>query len=100
MTKPIVAGLILINLILGALVWMRLGGTRPAYADIGSATHDYTTVAGFMNNGDVIFILDSATGVLATVGIDANGRITGAAAARNVANDLARLAPPTRTPAR
>jgi hypothetical protein len=91
MARWIVAGLVVLNLVLGAGVWMRLGGERKAYGQIGAVKPDFASVSGFTNNATTIFLLEVSTGRLAAVQVDITGRRIAPVSSRNVADDLARL---------
>ena len=91
MSRWIVAGLVLLNLMLGAAVWMRVGGESKAYAQIGAVPRDYATVSGFTNNASTIFLLETSTGRLAAVQVDITGRRIAPVSSRNVADDLQRM---------
>jgi hypothetical protein len=91
MASWIVAGLVVLNLILGASVWMRVGGEKKAYGQIGAVPTDFATVSGFTNNATTIFLLDGSTGRLAAVQVDLLGRKIVPVGVRNVADDLRRL---------
>jgi hypothetical protein len=91
MSKWIVAGLVMLNLVLGAGVWMRVGGEKQAYGQIGAARANFATVSGFTNNASTIFLLDVSNGRLAAVQVDITGRRIQPVASRNVADDLQRL---------
>ena len=90
MTRWIVAGLIVVNLLLGAGVYLRLGGETPAKAQIGGGMRNLATVAGQANNQSIVYILDVNTGIL--VAMDNNpGQGVKFLARRDVAQDLKRI---------
>jgi hypothetical protein len=70
----IVAGLVVLNGILGVGVYQRLG-ERQAQAQIGAARLDVVSIAGVSNGQTVIYLLDANSGILLARRIDvANGR--------------------------
>ncbi len=69
MARWIVAGLVVLNLVLGVGVYLRIGGEKAAYAQIG-AGRSYVTVAGTINNDNIIYVLESSTGRLAAIRVN------------------------------
>ena len=70
MARWIVAGLVVLNLLLGMGIYLRLGGERTAQAQIGAANGDVAAIAG--NNGQttIIYVLQASTGKLAAIRYD------------------------------
>jgi hypothetical protein len=90
MARWIVAGLIVLNLILGAGIYLRFG-EKTAQAQIGRPAGDFATVAGQANGFSVIYILDVNNGVLAALQPDIASRSIKRVAVRNVGDDIKRL---------
>jgi hypothetical protein len=90
MTRWILAGLIVLNVLLGAGVYMRLA-ERSATAQIGAAKSDFAVVAGANNGGGIIYIMDATSGRILAIRTDPVNRQVSLAAARNIADDLARF---------
>jgi len=90
MARWIVAGLVVLNAILGISVYMHLGGDKTAFGQIGGSARDYVTVAGYSGGDTIIYVLEPSTGRLAAL---KNGllekRVT-VVAARNITQDFAR----------
>ena len=92
-TKWIVAGLVVLNGILGLAVWQHLGGERTALAQ-SAIRHDVLTVAGLTNGNANFYMFDTNGGVLLVVRPDANGKKLNPVAQRNVGDDFLRLKAP------
>ncbi len=89
MAKWIVAGLIVLNLLLGMGIYMRLGGERTAQAQIGAARGEIEEVAGSMaNNTTTVYILQVTTGKLAALQIDPVKKTTTVVAQADVSRAL------------
>lgn len=89
MARWIVAGLMVLNLVLGAGVYLRM--EQKAQAQIGRKASTYATVAGQSANTSIIYVLDVSTGNLAALKSDVlNGKVT-LVARRNVAEDIKHL---------
>lgn len=85
----IVAGLVLLNGMLGVGVYQRLAEPK-ANAQIGVARTDIAAVAGPANGATIIYLLDVNSGGLVALRMDiANNRID-RVAVRNVGADLRR----------
>ena len=89
MARWIVAGLIVLNLILGVGVYLRLG-EKTAQAQVGRIG-DFAIVAGQANGASVIYILNDNDGWLAAVQTDVVGRQVKRVALRNVGDDIKRM---------
>jgi len=69
-TKMVVAGLVAVNVLLGAALVARFGiAERPAYAQLGGGA-PYHAVGGVIRNMTTIFVFDPATGTIAVVQCD------------------------------
>jgi len=90
MARWIVAGLVILNVVLGVSVFMRVGGEKTAYAQIG-AGKSYVTVAGTINNDDIIYVLESSTGRLVAIKVNPVDRKVTLAASKNIAPDFQRM---------
>jgi len=91
MSRWIVAGLIVLNVLLGAGLWMRMGGEKTAMAQIGAAQSDYTAVVGYSNQQSFIYMLQLSTGRLVALRVDPINHRVDAVAAKNVTQDLTRV---------
>ena len=90
MARWIVAGLIVLNLILGVGVYLRLG-EKTAQAQVGRVG-DYAIVAGQGNGGvSVLYILNDNDGWLAALQTDVVSRQVKRIAVRNVGDDIKRM---------
>jgi len=90
MARWIVAGLIILNILLGVGCYLRFG-EKTAQAQIGRPGGDFATVAGQGNNNSVIYILDVNDGVLAVLQTDVMNRNVKRLAVRNVGDDIKRM---------
>jgi hypothetical protein len=90
MARWIVAGLIVLNLMLGIGVYLRLG-ERSAQAQIGKPAVDIATVAGQSNNNAIVYILNVATGDLVAVRPDPINNRVDLVTKTNVAADMKRV---------
>ena len=93
MSKWIVAGLIVLNVVLGAGLCFRaglgLGLERRAEAQgIGGTRGDFAVVAGSSNNATVVYLMEVSTGQLAALRIDPVNRQIQVAAKADVARAL------------
>ena len=91
MARWIVAGLIVLNAVLGIAVYMHLGGERSAYAQIGGVGRDFVSVAGYINNDSVVYVPEPNTGRLVAISANMANRRIGVIARRNITEDLRRL---------
>jgi len=91
MARWIISGLVLLNLLLGAAVYSRLGGEKAAQAQIGAGRGNYATVSGYSGGQAVVYILELNSGNLIAVKTDPVNRTVNLAATRKVGEDLARL---------
>jgi len=89
MTRWIVAGLVVLNLLLGAGMYMRFGGERSAQAQIGGGGSDYAVVSGFNNNQTLLYIMEVRSGNMVVVRTDPVNHKAELAAIRRVGEDLA-----------
>jgi len=87
MARWIVAGLIVLNVLLGVGVYLRW--EPKANAQIGKGTGEYATVAGTSYNQSIVYILEVNTGKLVAVRTD-GGKVM-AVAAHDVSADIKRL---------
>jgi hypothetical protein len=88
----IVAGLVVLNGILGVGVYQRLGGDRTAQAQIGGgARMELVSIAGVLNGQTVIYVMDANSGMLVARRIDAANARMDPPIRRDVAADLRRL---------
>jgi len=86
----LVAGLVVLNGILGAGVYQKLA-ERPAQAQIGGGGRNIVSIAGISNGQTVIYLLDATSGNLVATRVDvANSRFD-VPMKRNVAEDLKRF---------
>ena len=90
MTKWIVAGLIVLNLLLGAGLFFRMGGEKTANAQIGATQSDYTLVSGYANQQSVLYMLQLSTGRLIAIRVDPINHDIKPVAGRNVTQDIPR----------
>ncbi len=92
MTKwLIVAGLVFLNVLLGAAVFHRIAERSAQAQGIGAARTDVASVAGTSNGQSVIYMLDVNTGQLIALRLDVTNRQIGRVAALNVAEQLRRI---------
>ncbi|MGN6370451.1 MAG: hypothetical protein ACTHN5_19525 [Phycisphaerae bacterium] len=92
MARWIVAGLLVLNAILGIGVYMHLGGEQSAYAQIGGIGRgDFVSVAGYLNNDSVVYVLEPSTGRLVAISTNMANRRISVLARRNITEDLRRL---------
>ena len=89
MTRWIVAGLVVLNMLLGAGVYLRLGGERTAEAQIGAGGNDFAVVSGFNNNQTLLYILETKSGNMVVVRTDPVNHKAELATIRRVGEDLA-----------
>jgi hypothetical protein len=90
MARWLIAGLIVLNLVLGVAVYLRLGGERAAQAQIGGARGDYSVVAGNgSNNTSIVYILDASTGRLLALRTDPVNHKVDYAGGKIITTDLA-----------
>lgn len=87
MSRWIVAGLVLLNLVLGAGVYFRMM-ERPAVAQIGGARNSLSAVAGNQNNQSVLYVLEANSGRLIAIRSDPLNNTSEIAAARAIGQDL------------
>jgi hypothetical protein len=90
MARWIVAGLIVLNAILGIGVYMHLGGERSAYAQIGGVGRDFVSVAGYLNNDSVVYVLEPSSGRLIAIKASMADRSLTPLASRIITEDLRR----------
>jgi hypothetical protein len=90
MTRWIVTGLVVLNVLLGVGVWMRIGGEKTAYGQIGGAKN-YVAVAGYSANETVVYVLEASTGRLAAIKTNTIDRKITLSAGRDVTADFARI---------
>jgi hypothetical protein len=83
--------LVVLNLLLGAAIYMRLGGERTANAQIGAGRSSYATVSGFSGGQAVVYILDVTNGNLIAVKTDPVNRTVNLVATKRVGQDLANV---------
>jgi hypothetical protein len=91
MARWIVAGLVVVNLLLGLGVWMRLGGERTAKADIGKPGLNFATVSGQSNNDSIIYVLEVNSGRLVALQTSIINNSVKLIAQKNVAADMQRI---------
>jgi hypothetical protein len=91
MARWIVAGLFVLNAVLGIGVYMHLGGEQSAYAQIGGVGHDYVSVAGYLNNDSVVYLLEPNSGRLVAISTNMANRRLSVLARRNITEDIRRL---------
>ena len=91
MTRWIVASLIVLNLLLGAGVYLRWGGERAANAQIGAARGNISAVSGFNANQSIVYMLEANTGRLVAIRTDPTNHKVEVAAYRTIADDLRRF---------
>jgi len=90
-TKLLIAGLILLNLGLGAALLDRSGiGVLPAFAQVRGRT-DYIAVVGHSQHNMCIYVMDTAAGHLAAFRIDNTNRTTTPVAPVSVFDDMHRV---------
>jgi hypothetical protein len=89
----LVAGLAVLNLVLGAGVYMRLGLERSAEAQsgIGMTKPEVAAVAGTSNGQTAVYLLDVNTGWLRTYRIDVTNHRVDPVTQINVAENLSRI---------
>jgi hypothetical protein len=87
MARWIVAGLVVLNVMLGVGVYLQMEGR--AHAAIGASGGNYVTVAGQSNLDSVVYILDVNRGQLAALKI--NGGQIKPLATRDIGKDLERI---------
>jgi hypothetical protein len=88
MTKLILTGLVVLNVLLAAGVYLRQ--EPKAQAAIGTPIHDYSAVAGNSGGTSYIYLMEATQGVVVSIRTDAvNGQLRTAGSA-NVGNDLKR----------
>jgi len=86
----ILAGLVVVNGLLGVAVYQRLA-ERPAQAQIGAGRVDVISVAGVSNGQTVVYMMDATSGALQAVRVDvSNGRME-TVARTNVAGDMKQI---------
>ncbi|MCL2646160.1 MAG: hypothetical protein FWD61_04035 [Phycisphaerales bacterium] len=90
MAKWIVAGLIVLNLMLGAGVYLRLG-EKTVNAQIGRTITQVATVAGQVGGNSVIYILDVNNGNLVALKNDTTNKRIDVLAQTNVTADIRRI---------
>jgi hypothetical protein len=91
MTRWIVAGLVVLNMLLGAGVYLRLGGERTAVAQgIGGGGGEYAVVAGFNNAQTILYILEVNTGRMIAIRTDPVNHKAELVTRGSVTPDLAR----------
>jgi hypothetical protein len=83
-------GLIVLNVLLGIGVWMRIGGEKAAYGQVGGAKN-YVAVAGYSNNDTVVYVLEASSGHLVAIKTSTIDRKITLSAARNVTDDFNRI---------
>ena len=91
MSKWIVAGLIVLNLILGVGVYQRLVEQKATAQGIGRAVPQVATVAGQAGGNSVIYILDVNTGRMVALKNDIVSKRIDIIDTVDVAADLARI---------
>jgi hypothetical protein len=91
MTRWILAGLIVLNVLLGAGVYLRFGGENAAYAQIGRGGGEFATVSGNNNGQAIVYILEANTGRLIAIRADPVNRKVELIGGKDVASDLARM---------
>ena len=87
MARWIVAGLVLLNLVLGAALWNRAGGEKTAYGQIGVPNSDVVTIGGF----NTVYLLQVSTGYLVAMQVDPANKKVNIVAAKDLKNDLERI---------
>jgi hypothetical protein len=87
MARWIVAGLVVLNVMLGIGVYLRM--ESKAQAQIGRGAGNYATVAGQANMDSVVYILEVTKGQL--VALKTNGGDVRKMAERDIAKDLERI---------
>ena len=83
----VVAGLVVLNILLGIGVYQRM--ESKAHAQIGRGVGNYATVAGQANMDCVVYILEVNKGQL--VALKANGGDVKPLASRDIGKDLERI---------
>ena len=91
MARWIVAGLIVLNAILGIGVYMHIGGEKSAYGQIGGVGREYVSVAGYLNNDAIVYVLEPSTGKLVAIRTSVTDRRVTTVASRTITADLARV---------
>jgi hypothetical protein len=86
----IVAGLVVLNGILGVGVYQRLA-ERPVQAQIGAARRDVVSIAGMSNGQTVIYLLDANSGLLVATRLDVAKGTFDAPIRRDIGIDLKRI---------
>jgi hypothetical protein len=88
MTRWIVGGLVVLNLLLGGAVWMRLGGEQKAQAQFGRGQANISVVSGFSGGQAIVYVLEANTGQLLAVKTDPVNRRVDLLTRRNVGQDM------------
>ena len=91
MARWIVAGLIVLNAVLGIGVYMHIGGEKSAYAQIGGVGRDFVSVAGYLNNDSIVYVLDPSSGRLVAIKTSLVDRRLTILARRSITDDLRRI---------
>jgi hypothetical protein len=91
MSRWIVAGLIMLNIVLVIGVFMRLGGEKTALGQLGATRPDYAVVSGSNNGNTILYFLDTGSGRLFAATVDAINHRVNIAATKDVASDMKRL---------
>jgi cytochrome c oxidase subunit IV len=91
MARWIVAGLLVLNAVLGIGVYMHLGAEQSAFAQIGGVGRDYVSVAGYLNNDSVVYVLEPSSGRLVAIATNMANRRLSVLARRNITEDIRRL---------
>lgn len=88
MTRWIVGGLVVLNLLLGGAVWLRLGGERKAEAQIGGGGGNVAVISGYSGGQSIVYMLETTSGELIAVKADPVNRQVALMSRRNVGADL------------
>lgn len=88
--KLLIAGLVVLNVLLGAALWQR-SSEQKAFAQMGAAKRNLLIVNGVSGNSNYIYMLDLNSGVLSVSRPDPVGREIKFVAAQDVNQDLARV---------
>ena len=91
MARFIVAGLMVLNIVLGIGLYLQMGGEKTAKAEIGRPLADVATVTGTANGNTIVYILDVSSGNIAAMQTDVVNNQLKVIDRRNVAADIARI---------
>lgn len=89
----IVAGLLVLNAVLGAGVYQHLMERKADAQRAGSAPPDVVAVAGMSNGQTVIYLFDAVSGQVVAQRVDVTNAKVEVIGRRSVAQDMARVGP-------